>query len=255
MRKEANSDILEAIIAASSDASWCMEFGRPVDLTVSDNEIVRQIFENDPFWRLTNPAMERLYMLPPGMDFTKRHPSEIFPRSPQNEQYVLNLIANGFEVDAAPAIDRRYDGKSIYVENDARAHIRDGKLIRMFGIVRDVGKHRRREEHIRTMLDNQIDILTALPIGVLATGSEGEVTALNPTAERLLKVNAADVAGHRLASLVFAPDRLIEMVEQVISGAGPRDVEVDGLRWSIAPRLDDGIVASIQPVTGIEVAA
>ncbi|MCB1311972.1 MAG: PAS domain-containing protein, partial [Sedimentitalea sp.] len=119
-----------------------MEFGLPVDLSAPGHEIVRQVFENDPFWRLANPAMSRLYLLEPAAEFTARPTSEIFPRNAQNEEFVRRLIENGFEMDAAPALDRRYDGVEIYVENDVRAHIRDGQLLRMFGIVRDVGKHR-----------------------------------------------------------------------------------------------------------------
>ncbi|MDJ0933391.1 hypothetical protein [Breoghania sp.] len=108
--------------------------------------------------------MARLYLLSPDLDFNARPTSEIFPRNAQNEAFVHNLIANGFEVDAAPALDSRYDGSRIYAENDVRAHIQDGRLLRIFGIVRNVGKHRIREERMMAELDEAlVDILTALP--------------------------------------------------------------------------------------------
>ncbi len=131
-----NSDLslLAGILDASSDACWCMEFTEPVDLTAPDHEVVRQVFLNDPRWRFCNAAMARLYLLPPDRVFDDQPVSDIFPRNRQNEEFVLNLIANGFEVDAAPALDRRYDGVQIYVENDVRAHIEDGRLIRMFEV-------------------------------------------------------------------------------------------------------------------------
>ena len=159
--------VLAGILDASSDACWCMEFTGPVDLTAPDHEVVRQVFLNDPRWRFCNAAMARLYLLPPDRVFDDQPVSDIFPRNRQNEEFVLNLISNGFEVDAAPALDRRYDGVQIYVENDVRAHIEDGRLIRMFGVVRDVGKHRHREEALKAERDVALAMLAAQPIGRL----------------------------------------------------------------------------------------
>lgn len=240
-----DADILAGILGASSDACWCMEFGQPVDITAPDHEIVRQVFENDPYWRLTNPAMARLYLLEPDMDFDQRPVAEIFPHNPQNEAFVLNLIANGFEVDAAPALDTRYDGVSIYVENDVRAHIRDGQLLRMFGIVRDVGKHRRREERMRAELNEALDILTALPHAVLAFDEQGAVMAANPTAARLLGRPADDLLGRAVADL-GGGIQVAAALDAVLGGGPPIELSEAGLRWSLAPRGTAGAVACLR---------
>lgn len=237
-------DILAAILAASNDACWCMEFGQPVDLTVPDDEIVRQVFENAPYWRLTNPAMARLYRLDPALDFNSRPPSEIFPRNPRNEEYVLNLIANGFEVDAAPALDRSYEGVELYVENDARAHIRNGRLLRMFGFVRDVGKHRHRETEIRNVLDDHVDILMALPSGVIATDPQGVITEANPAAGRLLDMQPGDLLGRSLETMLTSGP-----VRSVLAGEAPVEIEALGLRWCLNTLSRGGIVASILPLS------
>lgn len=255
MKPETDSQILKDIFLAQNDACWCMEFGRPVDLTVPDQEIVRQVFENDPYWRMTNPAMARFYRLDPSERFEDRHPSEIFPRSPQNEAYVLNLIANGFEVDAAPAIDRRYDGTEIYVENDARAHIREGKMVRMFGVVRNVDKHRHREVQIQTVLDSQLDILSALPIGVLATGADDVVELVNRTAERLLDLSMEESIGQTLESLFAGASLLASACKDVRTQGHKRTVTFKGLSWSIAPRNGTGIVAVVQHLAEQEAVA
>ncbi|WP_163268493.1 PAS domain-containing protein [Chelativorans alearense] len=241
---ELDAEILEGIIAASNDACWCMEFGEPVDLTAPDHEIVRQVFENDPHWRFTNPAMARLYLLDPGVDFKSRPTSEIFPRNAQNEEFVLRLIANGFEVDAAPALDTRYDGKQIYVENDVRAHIREGLLLRIFGIVRDVGKHRIREERMLAELNEALDILTALPNGVVAFDDNREVVAANPAACRLLGIAADDLLGGWLAKDGdFAS--LLQLVERVSASGAPTGLTSGGIDWALAPRPGGGVVASL----------
>lgn len=255
MTSDEDQRILRDIFLAQNDACWCMDFARPVDLTVPDQEIIRQVFENDPFWRLTNPAMARFYRLDPSERFEHRHPSEIFPRSPQNEAYVLKLIANGFEVDAAPAIDRRYDGTEIYVENDARAHIRDGKMLRMYGVVRNVDKHRLREEQIQTVLDSQVDILSALPVGVLATGSGDLIELVNRAAERLLNLSMQDAIGQTVDALFDGAGPLTAAIKDVRVQGHKRIVAFMGLSWSIAPRMGAGVVAVLQNQAEREAAA
>ena len=187
--------IVAEVLNASSEASWCMEFGIPVDVTAPDAEVVRQVFENDPYWSFSNPAMARLYLLPAHQNFNDRPVHEIFPRNARNEEFVLNLIANGFEVDAAPALDARYDGVEIEVENDVRAHIENGRLLRMFGNVRDVGKHRRREAAIETRLRSALDVLGAVPSPVIAVDRNGDIALVNAAGERLLSGAQRDLIG------------------------------------------------------------
>ncbi len=241
------ADILAGILAASNDACWCMDFGVPVDLSAPANEIVRQVFENDPFWKLANPAMARLYLLEPAADFASRPTSEIFPRNAQNEEFVRQLIGNGFEMDAAPALDLRYDGVEIYVENDVRAHIADGFLLRMFGIVRDVGKHLRREAMIRADLNEALDILTALPEAVVAFDGNGVVIAANPAAIRLLDVRPDDLIG-RTATEILRTDAARSRLSRALAEEVPARLEEGDLMWSVAPRANGGAAATVSPV-------
>jgi DNA-binding NtrC family response regulator len=174
--------VLLEVLSASNDACWCMEFGQPVDLTAPDHEVVRQVFENNPRWRLSNNAMAELYLLAAGENFNERPVREIFPRNMQNEEFVLALIANGFEVDRAPALDKRYDGQEIYVENDVRAHIKNGQLIRMFGIVRDVGKHRQKQVFLETQIAGLEATLNAMVVPVIAVSDDLGVRLANHAA-------------------------------------------------------------------------
>jgi len=175
-------DILRGMLAASNDACWCMEFSPPVDLTADDHQVVDQIFTNGPVWRHCNAAMERLYRLPAGQDMNTRPVHEIFADNPSNRKFLLNLIANGFEVDGSPALDRRYDGLEIYVENDVRAHIADGRLYRMFGTVRNVAKHRRREQALSDELATMEGAIAALPSPFVTVDASGVIQTLNPAA-------------------------------------------------------------------------
>lgn len=198
--------VLLEVLSASNDACWCMEFGQPVDLTAPDHEVVRQVFENNPRWRLSNDAMAELYLLAAGENFNERPVHEIFPRNMQNEEFVLALIANGFEVDRAPALDKRYDGLEIYVENDVRAHIKNGQLIRMFGIVRDVGKHRRKQVVLEARIEGLEVTFNAMPVPVIAVSNDLGVCFVNHAAINAASRQGVDLVGSEISTLIAEID-------------------------------------------------
>lgn len=256
----AAEDVLRAMFDASNDACWCMEFHPPVDLTVSDHNVVQQIFENGPVWRHCNAAMERLYRLPAGSSLNARPVHEIFPDNPSNRKFLLDLIAKGFEVDGAPALDRRYDGLEIYVENDVRAHIAQGKLYRMFGTVRDVAKHRRREMVLTSRLAGLEALVAAIPNPMIAVDAVGVIELLNPAAVAWLGQGSAALPGQpfqaAVAALLSAESlRALEKLSVKVRTLGsPMSLRVPALGysalWQLAPRettRGTGLVVLILP--------
>lgn len=185
---EAN-EVLSGIVAASADAGWCMEWADPVDLSAPEHEIVRQVFENGPRWRFCNEAMARLYRTPPGADFNDRPVAETFPRTPENEDFIRRLIRADFDVNGSPSRDLRYDGLFIDVENDVRGHIRGNRLYRMWGTVRDVSKHIRRENELRGEIAFLQAVLAALPDPMLVVDGSGTIAFANMASEALLEAS------------------------------------------------------------------
>lgn len=247
--------VLSEVLAASNDACWCMEFETPVDLTAPDAEVVRQVFENNPYWRLSNKAMEQLYLLPAGQQFNNRPVHEVFPRNARNEEFILNLISNGFEVDSAPALDKRYDGLEIYVENDVRAHIENGHLVRMFGIVRDVGKHRLKELALSAQIDNLKMAFDAVPLPVFALSHDSIVVIANTAAERFISPSSDGVSGTDFAELMHssvgqeAASLLVRELHDIISLGAPIEQKVGDVGapygWLISTKGSTDAIAAI----------
>ena len=179
-------DVLRGILEASRDACWCIEYEEPVDLTAPESEVLRQFFENVSFWRLCNQAMARLYKLPVGLDFNEQSVRFHFPRSPANEEFVRQLMAADFNLDNAPSVDTRHDGTTMHAENDVRADIRDGRLHRMWGLVRDVSAFKRTEQALTRQVDAMLDVLSAVPDPILVIGDDGMLEAANPALTRSL---------------------------------------------------------------------
>ena len=248
-------EILKRILATSNDACWCMEFGMSVDLTAPDHEVVRQVFENDPFWRLSNPAMAQLYLLPAKQMFNEQPVSDIFPRNRQNEEFVRNLIANGFEADRAPALDTRYDGAQIYVENDVRAHIENGQLFRMFGTVRDIGKHQRREAELQSERDTLSLALDSVPSAVLAIDANGQIRLINQRAETILSSSEKIYVGQNLYEITSSfsgktfASGLKENLEKAIRTGFPNTLAVPDLKtqsiWHVSARSTGEPIAAV----------
>jgi PAS domain S-box-containing protein len=197
-----SEEVLRGFVQTSSEAMWCIEFSEPVDIGLSDSEIVRQVFENDRRWLLCNDAMARLYHLPDGLDMNLQPVSLYFPRNPENEVFVLQIINSGFAVDNAPSTDFRHDGSVAYIENTVRCTIVDGLLMRMWGTVRDVTDFRLTQNRLVREAEAVRNILSALPDAILVIDRNRRLVAVNPSFETMLGWNGESFLGQDVQSII-----------------------------------------------------
>jgi PAS domain-containing protein len=161
------NEVMSQMLQSAKVAYWCIEFAEAVDINTSADEIVRQVFENDSHWRLCNRAMADVYEMPSDVDFDQQPVRLYWPRSPANEEFVRRLIEAGFSVDCALSVDRRHDGSPAYVENDVRATIVNGRLLRMWGSIRDVSQELRMQHDAEQRIDALRRVFDAVPDAVL----------------------------------------------------------------------------------------
>lgn len=199
---EHSAELLHGFIDASTEAMWCIEYTEPVDLSAAESEIVRQVFENDCHWSMCNRAMARLYNLPDGLDFNRQRVSAYFPRSPDNEAFVRQLAAKQFHVDSAPSMDVRHDGSIAYMENSVRCHVEDGRMLRMWGTVRDTTEVRTAQNRIAQRERDMREVLSALPDAVLVVDKARHALAVNPAFESTFGWGADEVLGKDVSWLV-----------------------------------------------------
>ena len=181
-----SEQLLRGLVQTSSEAMWCIEFTEPVDLTAGDQEVIRQVFENDCHWMMCNPSMARLYDLPEGLDFNKQPVSVYFRRNPENESFVRRIIESNFCIDGGLSIDARHDGSTIYAENTVRANIADNRLLRLWGTVRDVTGYRQAASRLQQQVRDARSILGAIPDAVLVIDRQRRLLGVNPAFETLL---------------------------------------------------------------------
>ncbi len=205
--------ILKDFFSNAQDACWCIEYLEPVDLEAPDSEIIRQVFENASRWAACNPAMEQMYGLPEGLAFSDQDINVYFPRSEENEKFVTLLIESGFSIVKAQATDLHHDGTPMYVENDVEAFIENGKLHRMWGIVRDVSERIEHDRDINKQYVMMSKILDALPFPLMIVDSEQLIEAVNPALEKMSFVPVGELLNQH-ASLLFVYPEKIDMIWQ-----------------------------------------
>lgn len=215
LRRE--NELLSSIVSSARDASYCVEFIEPVDLTAPEHEIIRQVFENRCTWRYCNEAMSRLYKLPIGDDLNTRNVREVFPRNPDNEVFVRTLIQARWNIDAALSRDHRYDGVDVFIENDVRADIRDGQLHRFWGVVREVNARRMHERDLEDQAATALDILAAVADPIIVTDQAGQIIGANPAVEWTLGWPVDSVLGRDLGEFL----RLRHGVKETLAAARP----------------------------------
>lgn len=207
------NEVLSSIVGAARDACWCIDFLEPVDLLAPEDEVLRQFFENECHWRYCNKAMADLYRLPEGLDFNQEPVRVSFPRNPENDDFVRVLIQSGFNVDGALSRDRRYDGVEFDVENDVRGHIKDGKLFRMWGTVRDLSPLARREQALRDEALAVRQVLSAAPDPILVVDGAGQIIGANPAVEWAFGWSVDEILGRPGDELLRPQPRLAAIIK------------------------------------------
>lgn len=226
-RIKRENDMLRGFVGTSKDALWCIEFVEPVDLTAPEPEIIRQVFENECYWRLCNTAMARLYKLPEDQDFNAQNVRFVFPRNPENEEFVSQLIANDFNLDGAPSLDQTYEGEWIHAENDVRADIENGEMHRMWGAVRNFTRQRRIEKELAARVESLVNVLSAVPDPVMVIGNSGNLVAANPALEWVFGWNVDEVLGRPVNELLTFPQGVVRAADVPAAGEQALVVPVD----------------------------
>ncbi|GAB80196.1 PAS domain-containing protein [Shimwellia blattae] len=235
------NDVMSQMLYSARVAYWCIEWFDPVDITATTDEVVRQVFENRSCWRMCNRTMAEVYEMPADVVFNQQPVHLYWPRSPANEEFVRRLVETDFCVDGALSVDRRHDGSPAYVENDVRASIQNGRLLRMWGSIRDVSQELRIQHDARQRIDALRRVFDAVPDAVMVIDEQRQPQWRNAAFEREFGITRGAGIASRLLSESLPERAWHSLLLPDLSGQ-PRPYNIhcspivmqEGVTWKVA---------------------
>ncbi len=87
------------------------------------------------------------------------------------------------------------DGNCIWIRDMVSVETRDGRPVRLYGVLIDITDRKNAEEALRLSSEHHVSVIEALAEGVMMIDRNGIITSCNSAAERILGVPAQNMIG------------------------------------------------------------
>ena len=187
-----------AFINHSSEGIWRFEYGDPVPVTISTDDMIG-VFMKQGYLAECNDQMARFYGYEKAGDITGTKLSKFLPPDdPRNIEYLRAFIDNGYQLLNAESFEIDKNGNKKYFLNNLIGIIRDGLLLRVWGTQRDITDQRIAEDQIRFLARVVKDVSDV----IISTDLDFRVFAWNKAAEAVYGIEEKDAIGQPIRKLV-----------------------------------------------------
>jgi PAS domain S-box-containing protein len=169
--------------------------------------------------------------------------------------FIVAFIMSGYRLDNLLLTDRRRDGSSFRSLNNLAGDVESGKLVRIWGLKRDVTDLVATQEALQESKDYAERLIELASIMVVGLDREGRVRAFNRTAENITGYLRSEVEQRNWFELM-APAQLFAQVEsewkRLLAGGEPSTFELPLLTatgeerfivWQNNPVFESGAVS------------
>jgi PAS domain S-box-containing protein len=138
-----------AFVANSSEGIWRYELDEPLDLTLPMEVQLDHMYRHARLAEL-NDVMARMYGYEQADALLGARLELMLPRNdPAAREYLLSIIASGYAFSGVESAERDREGRLRYFENSMVPVIREGMLLRAWGVQREVTERKIVEEALR----------------------------------------------------------------------------------------------------------
>src|SRR5882724_7308866 len=245
---QAGEERYRRFIEQTAEGICRMELDQPLDPGLGEDAQIDYFYAH-AWLAECNDAMARMYGYQRAADLVGARLGDLLPRSdPHNVEYLRAFIRGGYRLTDAESHGLSRDGEERYFLNCLVGIVEDGRLLRSWGLKRDVTAHRLAEAAVR---ESEERLSFALDAGQMGTFDwhipDGQISSgrilWSPTVERLhgydpgtLPADAqsychqvhpedrervcaqlheilAGTAGHRIEYRIVRPDGVIRWLE------------------------------------------
>jgi PAS domain S-box-containing protein len=140
-------------VAQSSEGIFRQDIDAPIPIDLAEEELVQRILHGS-YMADCNDAMAKMYGLHSIENFVGRRLTEfVDPNDPANLELTREYIRSGFRVVDRESFETDAQGNPKVFRNSMIGIVEDGKLVRTWGIQRDVTEHVRLEDERRQAVD------------------------------------------------------------------------------------------------------
>ncbi|MBZ5685324.1 MAG: sigma 54-interacting transcriptional regulator [Acidobacteriia bacterium] len=208
-------------VAQSSEGIFRQDVDAPIPVDLPEEELVRRIL-HDSYLAECNDAIVKMYGLNSVQDFLGRRLIEfVDPNDPLNLELIRQYIRSGFRVVDRESYETDVQGNNKIFRNSMIGIVEDGKLVRTWGIQRDVTEQvkleeartvaetalRRSAEHFQLLVEQASD-------GIFLSDSEGRYVDVNSAGANMFGYTREEILQRSIADMIV-PEEIQRLAPEI----------------------------------------
>jgi PAS domain S-box-containing protein len=166
-----------------------------------DGSLKSSWITDDSFTRLTGYAWQET-----GSTYKLYHPED----APLAQKHVEEALRGQSISGEYRIITKSGELRWLHIRRKADWDPLEKRAVRLYGVAQDITERKQAEEQMHRLVDFQTAILNNAGYAVIATDTEGVITAFNPAAERMLGYRAEEFIGKATPSVFHDLDEVVE---------------------------------------------
>lgn len=251
-------------VAQSSEGIFRQDLDAPIPIDLPEEQLVQRILQ-DSYLAECNDALARMYGVASGQDLQgKRLTEMLVADDPRNLELTRDFIRSGFQTRDRESHEVDSQGNPKVFLNSMTGVVEYGKLLRTWGIQRDITEwvrldeaRKRTEAALRSAELKYRTIFEEAVVGIFQTTPEGRLLIANPALARMFGYDSPTelmaCVNDRSKRVYVDPDARQEFLRAIERSGSVRDFEMqvyrkDGtIMWlSLSTRAvqESGVVVS-----------
>jgi PAS domain S-box-containing protein len=209
-----------AFVAHSSEAIWRYEMDEPLDVTLPVEAQIEHAYRHARLAEL-NDAMARMYGLEHAEQFIGARLEDTLPRDdPASKEYLRRVIESGFSVRDLESVERDAQGRQRHFTNTMVPGFQDGKLVRVWGVQREITERMRAEDALRRSEERLQSLFAQTLSGIAETDLDGRFLRANRRFCEIAGRSEAELLTLRMRDITHPEDldRNVALLDALLRG-------------------------------------